>query len=131
MRNLILFENFNNMKYFIPTYDECREICDANDNFLFYESKLVMDNFNISIFNYRLSQYSDFVNPVKSNKRLKAFELRGLTFIFNKDGSLYKRYLLLDKFFNVEQTPCSMYSVVKDYKIKNIYNKEEIGRAHV
>ena len=125
MRNLILFENFNNMKYFIPTYNECREICDANDNFLFYESKSVIDNFNISIFNYRLSQYSDFVNPVKSNKRLKAFELRGLTFIFNQDGSLYKRYLLLDKFFNVEQTPCSTYSVVKDYKIKNIYNKED------
>jgi T4 RnlA family RNA ligase len=113
------------MKYFIPTYNECREICDANDNFLFYESKSVIDNFNISIFNYRLSQYSDFVNPVKSNKRLKAFELRGLTFIFNQDGSLYKRYLLLDKFFNVEQTPCSTYSVVKDYKIKNIYNKED------
>jgi len=125
MRNLILFENFNTMKYFIPTYNECRKICDANDNFLFYESKSVIDNFNISIFNYRLSQYSDFVNPVKSDKRLKAFELRGLTFIFNSDGTLYKRYLLLDKFFNLEQTPCSMYSVVKDYKIKNIYNKED------
>jgi T4 RnlA family RNA ligase len=51
--------------------------------------------------------------------------MRGLTFVFRKDGSLYKRYLLLDKFFNLEQTPCSMYSVVKDYKIKNIYNKED------
>jgi T4 RnlA family RNA ligase len=111
--------------YHLPSYEDCRAICDANDNFLFYESKSVIDNFNISIFNYRLSQYNDFVNPVKSNKRLKAFELRGLTFIFNKDGSLYKRYLLLDKFFNLEQTPCSMYSVVKDYKIKNIYNKED------
>lgn len=125
MRNLILFENFNTMKYFIPTYNECRKICDANDNFLFYESKSVIDNFNISIFNYRLSQYSDFVNPVKSDKRLKAFELRGLTFVWNSDGTLYKKYLLLDKFFNLEQTPCSMYSVVKDYKIKNIYNKED------
>jgi hypothetical protein len=111
--------------YHLPSYEDCRAICDANDNFLFYESKFVIDNFNISIFNYRLSQYNDFVNPVKSNKRLKAFELRGLTFVFNKDGSLYKRYLLLDKFFNLEQTPCSMYSVVKDYKIKNIYNKED------
>jgi len=113
------------MKYFIPTYNECREMCDANDNFLFYESKIEIGGYHVSIFNYRLSQYSDFVNPVKTNKKLKAFELRGLTFVFNKDGSLYNRYLLLDKFFNIDQTPCSMYSVVKDYKIKNIYNKED------
>jgi len=125
MKNLILFENFNTMKYFIPTYNECREMCDANDNFLFYESKIEIGGYHVSIFNYRLSQYSDFVNPVKTNKKLKAFELRGLTFVFNKDGSLYNRYLLLDKFFNIDQTPCSMYSVVKDYKIKNIYNKED------
>jgi T4 RnlA family RNA ligase len=51
--------------------------------------------------------------------------MRGITFVWNTDGTLYKRYLLLDKFFNLEQTPCSMYSVVKDYKIKNIFNKED------
>lgn len=58
--------------------------------------------------------------PIKNFK-----ELRGLTFVFNKDGSLYKRYLMLDKFWNMNQTSCSMYSVIKDYKIKSIYNKED------
>ena len=118
-------ENISNKRYFLPTYIECRKICDSNDNFLFYESKTNIDGYNVSIFNYRLAQYSDFINPLKDGSSINALELRGLTFVFRKDGSLYKRYLILDNFFNLEQTPCSMYSVVKDYKIKNIYNKED------
>jgi T4 RnlA family RNA ligase len=111
--------------YYLPTYDECRKICDANENLLFFETKHEVDGFPISIFNYRLANWTHFESPIPGNDKIKSYELRGLTFIFNKDGSLFKRYLLLDKFFNLEQTPCSMYSVVKDYKIKNIYNKED------
>jgi T4 RnlA family RNA ligase len=84
----------------------------------FYESKLVVDGYNVSIFNYRLAMYSDFIDN-------KAFEMRGLTFIFNEDGSLFKRYLLLHKFFNLNQVPESQYSLVSDYVIKSIYNKED------
>jgi T4 RnlA family RNA ligase len=118
-------ESVNSHTYYIPTYEECRAICDANENFLFYESKHVVDGYNISIFNYRLAQASNFESPIPENTKIKAHELRGLTFVFNKDGSLYKRFLLMDKFWNMNQTECSMYSVVKDYKIKNIYNKED------
>lgn len=115
----------NRQSYYLPSYEECRLICDTHDNFLFYESKQVEQGYNISIFNYRLATYQNFENPVLDRPDLKGYELRGLTFVFNTDGNLYKRYLLLDKFFNLEQTPCSMYSVVKDYKIKNIFNKED------
>jgi T4 RnlA family RNA ligase len=115
----------NQHAYHIPTYEDCRLICDTHDNFIFYESKHKEDGFDISIFNYRLSTFQNFENPVPDRPDIKGYEMRGLTFVFRKDGSLYKRYLLLDKFFNLEQTPCSMYSVVKDYKIKNIYNKED------
>jgi T4 RnlA family RNA ligase len=111
--------------YHLPTYDDCRLICDTHDNFIFYESKHKEGGFDISIFNYRLATFQNFENPVPDRQDLKAYEMRGITFVWNQDGSLYKRYLLLDKFFNLEQTPCSMYSVVKDYKIKNIYNKED------
>lgn len=111
--------------YHIPTYEDCRLICDTHDNFIFHESKTNIDGFNISIFNYRLATYQNFENPVPDRTDIKGYEMRGITFVFNNDGTLYKRYLLLDKFFNLEQTPCSMYSVVKDYKIKNIYNKED------
>lgn len=122
--NQYIKESVSN-SYYIPSYEECRQICDANGNLLFYESKHNVDGFNISIFNYRLAQPANFEQPIDGNKVIKAHELRGLTFVFNKDGSLYNRYLMLDKFWNMNQSPCSMYSIVKDYKIKSIYNKED------
>lgn len=51
--------------------------------------------------------------------------MRGLTFVFNEDGSLFNRFLLLEKFFNLNQVPETTYSVVKNYKIKSISNKED------
>lgn len=54
-------ESSSYMKYYLPTYEECREICDANDNFIFYEIKTEIDGYKISIFNNRLAQPSDFI----------------------------------------------------------------------
>jgi T4 RnlA family RNA ligase len=109
---------------YIPTYEDCVEMC-AKEDAAFYESKFTIDGFNISIFNYRLAQYKDFVTPLESKPNVKAYEMRGLTFVFNQDGSLFKRFLLLEKFFNLNQVPESMYSIVKDYKIKWVNNKED------
>lgn len=108
----------------IPNYEDCVEICNREDS-VFYESKLIVEGYNISIFNYGLAQYKDFVNPLENRPELNAFEMRGLTFVFNKDGSLYKRYILLEKFFNLNQVPSSMYSILKNYKIKYVNNKED------
>ena len=108
----------------IPSYEEAVEMCSGVEP-PFYESKMVVDGYNISVFNYRFAQYSDFVAPIPSKPNLKAYEMRGLTFVFNKDGSLYNRYILLEKFFNLNQVPESMYSVVKNYKIKYVNNKED------
>jgi len=114
----------NKIRY-IPTYDEAVEMC-SFDQSPFYETKLVVDGFNVSLFNYRLASYGDFQSPLRfKQKTLSAFEMRGLTFVFNSDGSLYKRYILLHKFFNLNQTPDSLYSDLKDLKIKSIQNKED------
>lgn len=113
------------MKNFIPTYEQCREICDANDNFTFYETKHNVDGYNISIFNYRLAMPPLFYKPIPSNTEIVAHELRGLTFVFNKDGSLYNKYILMDKFFNLNQSECSTYSLMKKEVIKEIAYKED------
>jgi T4 RnlA family RNA ligase len=101
----------------IPSYEECVDICSSTDS-AFYETKTEVDGYSISLFNYRLASFNDFNN--KKNK-----ELRGLAFVFNKDGTLYKRFILLEKFFNLNQVPETLYSVVKNYKIKFISNKED------
>lgn len=60
------------------------------------------------------------------NRYKKTFyELRGITFVFNTDGSLFKRYLLMHKFFNLNQTENTLYDVVKNYTIDSIFNKED------
>jgi T4 RnlA family RNA ligase len=117
-------ENVISKNYSLPSYEEAVELCSYEES-PFYETKIEVDGFPVSIFNYRLAQYSDFNEPIKSNPNLKAFEMRGLTFVFNKDGSLYKRFVLLEKFFNLNQVPDSMYSVIKNYKIRYVNNKED------
>jgi T4 RnlA family RNA ligase len=114
----------NNSKTYLPSYEECVAICSAGKD-LFYETKHNVDGFLISIFNYRFATYKDFVNPIQNNTAANAFEMRGLTFVFNEDGSLFKRFLLLEKFFNMNQAPESLYSVVKNYGIKAVNNKED------
>jgi RNA ligase len=108
----------------IPTYEQAVELC-SGEEAPFYESKMVVDGFNVSVFNYRLAQYKDFANPIPEKPELKGYEMRGLTFVFNEDGSLFNRYVLLEKFFNLNQVPDSLYSVVKNYKIKFVNNKED------
>jgi len=110
--------------HYLPSYEDCLEMCTKEES-AFYESKFTIDGYNISVFNYRLAQYKDFVTPLENRPEVKAYEMRGLTFVFNEDGSLFKRFLLLEKFFNINQVPESMYSIVKDYKIKFVNNKED------
>ena len=105
------------MFHYLPSYQDCVEICQKSDG-LFYESKFNIDGYNASIFNYRLSSYNDFVN-------YNAFELRGITFVFNLDGSLYKRFLLMEKFFNVNENESSLFDTIKNKKVKSVYLKED------
>lgn len=120
----IEFVNESKSNNYIPDYKQAVELCNIDES-PFYEVKSVIDGYNISIFNYRLAKSTDFSNPIPDKPEIKAYEMRGLTFIFNKDGSLYNRYVLLEKFFNINQAPESLYSVVKNYKIKFINNKED------
>lgn len=98
------------------SYNRALELV-AMDNSPFYEIKTIMDGYNISMFNYRLAQWSDFKIP-------DASEIRGISYVFDKDGS-YKVFPLLEKFFNLNQVEDTLYSVVKDLKVKSVYNKED------
>lgn len=104
--------------YILPSYDECVAICKTAGETVFYEKTYTVDGYKISTFNYMLAQYADFVN-------YKGYELRGLTFVFNLDGSLYKRFPLLRKFFNLNQVEETQLHVVKDLPFNSVYRKED------
>lgn len=113
----------NRMSY-IPTYEEAKAIVKSKGELVFYETVHNVEGYKVSVFNYRLAGYNDFINPVPG-KAIDAKEMRGLCFIFNLDGSLYKRFLMLKKFWNVNQVPETQFNVIKDMKVKAVYNKED------
>lgn len=110
-------------QYYLPTYEECKEICDKYDNFQFYEQIVYIDEYKVSTFNYRLVGYNDFNFPLGENSPVKAWELRGISYVFNEDGTLFKRYLLMNKFFNLNQVEETQYSLIKNIPVKYIENK--------
>lgn len=101
----------------LPKYQDCLDLCNYI-NSPFYETRLVIDGFPISLFNYRLATNIDF-------EREFAKELRGICFVFNSNGTLFKRFILLDKFFNLNQIKETSFDIVKNYRIKSVNNKED------
>ena len=61
-----ILENKKDHSYFLPSYEECRRIADEHDNFLFYEVMHEVDGYKVSVFNYRLANWTHFDNPVTS-----------------------------------------------------------------
>lgn len=99
---------------YIPSYNEAVAICQRNP--VFYETKHKVHGYDVSVFNYRLATFDDF-------KTDNAFEMRGLTFVFNQDGTLYKRFLGLHKFFNVNETEITQAHIIKNYEVVNVSDK--------
>lgn len=79
----------------IPTRDECQEIIKNSE--AFYCTETIVEGFKVEMYDYRLASISDFENN-------NAFELRGLTFVYNELSKTWERHLLLNKFFNYSQT---------------------------
>ena len=102
--------------YNLLTYNEAKNLVKKLGDLIFYETITYINGFKISTFNYRLARYEHF-------KEYNAKEMRGLTFVFNKDGSLFKRYLMLEKFWNINETEETQLYLLKEKKIKHIYNK--------
>lgn len=108
----------------IPTYKECLEIIDNNPDMYFYERKYVIDSYNISIFGYRYAKYNNFILPIIDKPHINALELKGLTYVFDDNGKC-KHFLLLDKFWEIDQYDHCRYDLYKDKKIKNVTIKED------
>jgi hypothetical protein len=84
------------------TYDDVKLICEKNESF-----KMKHQRFGNSIVaqcTYFLASAGDFFDAHKDGSRIRATELRGITFIKEDNSEIWKRYLFMDKFFNINQT---------------------------
>jgi T4 RnlA family RNA ligase len=113
------------MKNYSITYNDAVLIAKKYKNFNFYERLYRVENYKVSSFKYFLCNYDDFAYPLGKDNIANAFNMRGLTFVFNEDGSLFKKYLMLPKFFNINQVESTQYDVLKDKTIKHISYKED------
>jgi len=107
------------------TYNDCLKLIEIYKNFNFYRTDFMINGFRVTTFNYFLCDYDTFINPIKNEPQITGMDCRGITFVFNKDDSLYKRFFMLKKFFNLNQVEETQYNLVKDKKIKNITTKED------
>jgi RNA ligase len=99
----------------LPSREQCQIIINNCKSFIVKE--VIIENQNVEIYNYRLATLSDF----RDND---AFELRGLTFVKSGSGEWVK-HILMNKFFNINQTDGWHYNDVKDKKLVRIQNKED------
>jgi hypothetical protein len=78
------------------------------------------NEYTVSIFNYLLATADDFENH-------KAHELRGLTFVHRPkmDGIDYEPFLMLPKFFNINENKYTLLEDIKDKEIVSISLKED------
>jgi len=113
------------MAKYIITYNDAQEICKKYNNFNFSEHFYNINGYNISTFNYFICDYNDFINPLPGKEFINAFDMRGVTFIFDKNNQIWRRFLMLPKFFNLNQVETTQYSKIKDKKIYNISIKED------
>lgn len=113
------------MNFYIPTYQESIDIVNNNPDMYFYEKKYLIDGYDSSIFSYRHAKYNNFILPVVDNPKINALELKGLTYVFNDNNTIFDHYLLLHKFWEIDQYNHCKYDLFKDKKIKNITTKED------
>lgn len=111
------------MKYLL-TYEDAKLICEKYNHKNFWEIQFMINGYKLSSFNYFICGWNDFNNPI-NNTKVNAFDMRGTTFVFNKDGSLWKRFFMLPKFFNLNQVEKTQYEVLKSKKINSITQKED------
>jgi len=110
------------MNYLI-TYEDALRIVNEYHNFNFYKIEFNLYDYKVVTFNYFMCEPEMFKTPLKDSPEIDAYDMRGVTFVFNKDGSLFKRFLALRKFFNINQTEITQYYKIKNKKIKHVTEK--------
>ena len=113
------------MSKYLLTYEDAQEIAKKYHNNNFWESQHMLNGFKVATFNYFICGWNDFENPLPNKPHVNAFDMRGVTFTFDKKGKQVGRFFMLPKFFNINQVEATLYHNVKDKKIEAISVKED------
>ena len=110
----------------LPTYEDVKLICEKNESF-----KMKHQRFGDTVVaqaTYFLASAGDFFDAHNDGSMVRGTELRGITFVKEGEGE-WKRYLFLDKFFNVNQTNGTDVTWM-DLKINGVSKKVNINTLY-
>lgn len=96
------------------TFDQAQAAVDSGKEF--YRKDVTVEGFEVAMFNYMLPHYSSFISG-----DINLFEMRGLTYV--KDGDEWKRFLMLHKFFNVNQEAITKLDVLDKLELTSVSDK--------
>lgn len=108
------------MARFLPTLEEAQAIVAGNEAFTTAVHEV--EGVKVHDFGYLLPGYMDFERPLADRPELKAYELRGLTFVERADGTV-TRHLMLAKFHALNQTTGHMMKDVAGRRIVEAMEK--------
>lgn len=112
------------MNNYTLTYEDALKLVEKYDDFNYSSKTHNIDGYKIVTFTYFLCDYNTFTKPI-INSNINGLDMRGSTFVFNKDGTLWKKFLMISKFFNLNQVESTQYDLIKDKKIKSINEKAD------
>ena len=110
---------------YLLTYKDACLIAERYNNNNFRKFSHMINGYKVEAFDYFICGWNDFKNPLPDKPEVEAFDMRGTTFVFDKDGKLWKRFFMLPKFFNINQVEATQYVNIKDKEILNITAKED------
>lgn len=113
------------MTDYLLTYEDAKLIAERYNNNNFRSFSHMIRGYKVVAFDYFICGWDDFQNPLPDKPEVDSFDMRGTTFVFNKDGKLWKRFFMLPKFFNINQVEATQYGRLKNKEILDITAKED------
>lgn len=113
------------MNNYMLTYEDAIKIVERYNNNNFRQFQYMINGYKLVAFDYFICGWDDFQNPLPDKPDVNAFDMRGTTFVFDKDGKIWKRFLMLPKFFNINQVEATQYGNIKGLNILDATEKED------
>ncbi len=108
----------------LPDYETCQKIVEQHPT-AFTVHRQELNGLVVESFNYRIPDLKILKQPFPENPDISAMELRGITFMTDPATGETKRFLMLPKFYNIEEAEETLWETVKEKQIGNVTVKRD------
>lgn len=108
-------------KVFEEMFTKYQNICEQYPE-RFSQKEFVVQGFKVVVFSYTKANTN---KGYRLFRELDAFEMRGITFIFNLDGTIFNCNRMLKKFYNVDENEDNLLVDLKTYEYLYSNNKDD------